>query len=95
MTKFDYSMSHEDIGKVLGLSKMRICQIEKKALEKVKLRLERLGVTKEIINDHINNRERGEEGQYEDAKYGFVKSVLSNKREKYTIMRECHLKKRF
>ncbi len=41
----DAAMSHEDIGKVLGMSRQRIQQIEKQALKKLVAALKRRGVS--------------------------------------------------
>lgn len=40
-----YEMTFEEIGEVLGLSHERVRQIYEKAMAKLKIRLERLGIT--------------------------------------------------
>lgn len=51
-------MLHKEIGERLGLTKMRICQIEKEALHKLRVRLERRGITREDILEYFSQQEQ-------------------------------------
>ena len=49
--KSRYSLTIRQIARELGISRTRVLQIEKAAIEKLRKRLTKIGITKELIDD--------------------------------------------
>jgi len=84
-------VGQKDIGFELGLTKMRVCQIEKEAKEKLKQALEKEGITKELVDDYFHdlyNKENGFESFFCGALKKF-KNKLTGEREK--ILLDCEI----
>ena len=54
----------EEVGQELGLTRERIRQIEKQALQKVRIKLEQHGITEELWLDHLRDLHKRQRTHY-------------------------------
>lgn len=67
-------MTQPEIAEILGLTQMRVCQIEKRALRKLKAALKRRGIDEALIDSYLGDR-HNEEGKYDSFFTGAMKRV--------------------